>query len=146
MVDAKISTLGAVTPKGREELVAALSLTTSGGAKLEPLPESDLSPDTINLFAMMKPILGNMLGQFGKGIEFICFAGKDAQGEHLTDPTKEGFFTIDYGGKTYAWRLPLGSLLPPMFDPETGERFPGNYLYNPYTGKRLVARPSKNQN
>ena len=34
------------------------------------------------------------------------------------------------------------SLLPPKFDQDTGEKFPGNYLFNPYTGRKLATQPS----
>jgi hypothetical protein len=41
-------------------------------------------------------------------------------------------------GTEFKFRLPLGSLLPPKFDPNTHEKFPGNYIYSPYTGSKLV--------
>ena len=40
----------------------------------------------------------------------------------------------------FIWWIPLGSLLPPKYDSETGEKFPGNYNYNPFTGIRLNLR------
>lgn len=39
--------------------------------------------------------------------------------------------------ETFAWRLPLGSLMPATVDAGSGERFPGNSVYDPYTGRRL---------
>ena len=40
--------------------------------------------------------------------------------------------------------VPLGSLLPPRQDAATGESFPGDYLFNPYTGGALQdAAPSR---
>ena len=36
------------------------------------------------------------------------------------------------------YRLPLGSLFPPAVDPKTGESFPGNYHFNPFTGDKLT--------
>ena len=44
------------------------------------------------------------------------------------------------GDATYRWRLPLGSLLPPRYDAKTGEKFSGNYLYSPFTGKELTTK------
>lgn len=37
-------------------------------------------------------------------------------------------------------QAPLGSLLPPMIDPQTNEEFPGDFLYNPYSGGKLRTR------
>jgi hypothetical protein len=42
------------------------------------------------------------------------------------------------------YRLPIGSILPPALDPKTGESFPGSYHFNPYTGGKLVPRPTEN--
>jgi hypothetical protein len=42
--------------------------------------------------------------------------------------------------QTYRWRTPLGSLLPVKVDAKTGEEFPGNYSFNPYTGEKLSVR------
>ena len=41
-----------------------------------------------------------------------------------------------------ATKFPLGSLLKPRIDPVSGESFPGNYGYNPYTGVKLDAGPA----
>jgi len=60
---------------------------------------------------------------------------KDGQ---ILDAKKEGSFTLTCYGREFSWRLPLGSLLPPKFDPETGESFPGNYHFNPFSGRELV--------
>ena len=53
------------------------------------------------------------------------------------DPRKKGSFNYKVGAETYHWRLPLGSLLEPKKDDSTGDEFPGDFLYNPYTGKKL---------
>ena len=45
---------------------------------------------------------------------------------------------VRLGKKKYDYRLPLGSVLAPRYDPDTGEQFPGNYFFNPYTGTKLV--------
>jgi hypothetical protein len=40
----------------------------------------------------------------------------------------------------FTWRLPLPRLLPAKVDPRTGQEFPGDYLFNPYTGESLVVK------
>jgi hypothetical protein len=140
VVDAEISAFGSVMPTSRDQILDKLALSIGQGKTMKPLSDSETSSDAKNLFAMMKPIMANMFGQFGQGMEFICFNGFDAKGKKLFDPKREGFFAVIFADATYKWRLPLGSLLPPKYDPQTGEEFPGNYNYNPFTGKKLESR------
>jgi hypothetical protein len=89
-----------------------------------------------NLLKMMKPVTANMMGQLGQGMHFIAFPGTD-DSKLLLDAKKPGQFVVKMGAKEFAFRLPIGSVLPPKMDKETGERFPGNYEFNPFTGKKL---------
>jgi hypothetical protein len=86
---------------------------------------------------MMKPVLANLVGQIGSGFELLAFEGRTADGKRIVDPVSEQRFSIQVGAHAFDWRLPLGSLLPPMHDPMTGEVFPGNYRFSPYTGTAL---------
>jgi hypothetical protein len=142
VVDSKISPLGTMTAKSKEEVAANFSLSAGKYKNAKAIPDDNLSAEAKNILAMMKPGFGQMLGQIGKGMEFLCYEGKDAQGNKLLDPKKEGKITVKYGSKYFQWRLPLGALLPPKYDPKTNEKFPGNYSFNPFTGTALVAAPS----
>ena len=51
-----------------------------------------------------------------------------------------GTLQVSLYDQVYRWRTPLGSLLPAKVDAKTGEEFPGNYSFNPYTGEKLSAR------
>lgn len=130
---------GGMTYKSRDEILANSKLTV-GGDVLSVLKSADLSADAASFYAMMKPMMGSMLGQFGEGMEFLVYSNT-FDGKPVMDPSKAGEFEFTLFGETFKWRLPLGSMLPPMFDEETGEEFPGNYLFNPYTGGKLTARP-----
>lgn len=140
IIDARVSALGSIIPVSKEEIVSNLSLSIGGGDKMLPLPDSELSSDTINLFSIMKPLIGNMLGQFGQGMVFVCFRGMDSKGEKLLEPKGNQTFSINYSGDAYNWRLPLGSLLPARIDKATGEEFPGNYIYSPFTANKLTEK------
>ena len=141
VVDAKISAFGGVNPISRGEILSSLSLSIDQGQQMLPLPDAEVSSDASTIFAMMKPVIANMAGQFGKGMEFIYFKGVDSKGKRLLNPLEGGAFSVTLGESIYKWRLPLGSLLPPNYDGKTGEKFPGNYLYNPFTGDKLVSVP-----
>lgn len=138
VIDAHVGAFAGVTSKLHSEVMASLRLDIKGGETLAPLPEDALTADLHNLFAMMKPVLGQMLGQLGQSVEFAAFTGKNSDGERLLSPTEPGAFSFQIGGRTFDWRLPLGSLLPARVDLKTGETFPGNYLFNPFTGDKLV--------
>lgn len=77
VIDAKTSMLGSLTANPRDVILAKLSLTAGAGAPLKPLADTDISGDAKNLFSMMKPVLGNLMGQFGNSMEFIFFKGID---------------------------------------------------------------------
>lgn len=140
VVDGELGALGNVRTRPLAELMSAIQLIAPGGTRFPPLGEDQLSADLRTFFQVMKPMMANMLGQVGKGLEFIAFDGRGPDGGRLLDPRREESFAITYDGRRYDWRLPLGSLLPPAMDEKTGERFPGNYRFNPYTGDRLRPR------
>jgi hypothetical protein len=142
VVDAKLSTFGSVIPTPRDQIISNLSLSVDQGEQMKPLEEKQLSGDAKILFAMMKPLMVNALGQFGQGMEFFCFKGVDPDGKKLIDPKGEGSLSMNLADSVFKWRLPLGSLLPLKYDPQTEEEFPGNYSYNPFTGNKLESRSS----
>lgn len=141
VTDVNIGPFGGVTPQPADEIISKLSAKVDQGDEMKPLDSSELSPDAKNLLAMMKPAMTNMLGQFGSGLVFVCFPAKDATGARLLDPRKPGMLQLTYGDRVYKFRLPLGSLLPPKYDPQTGEKFLGSYVYSPFTGVKLVDSP-----
>ena len=140
VIDGEISAVGGVRARPYDEIVRGIQLIAPGGARFPPLGLDQLSPDMRTFLQVMKPLLANMLGQMGKGLEFVAFDGRRADGARLIDPRREERFTVVYSGNNYDWRLPLGSLLPSVRDPKTGESFPGNYRFNPHTGDRLPGR------
>ena len=106
---------------------------------IDALPASQIKPDALNFFAMMKPMFAGMLGQFGQGMEFIIYPSKQDQ-DLILDPRREGAFTLKLYGHPFKWRLPLNALIPAKVDPKSGEEFPGSYRFNPFTGEKLVTK------
>lgn len=138
VLEGKIGITASLSGTPKEELEGKITVHTAAG-ELRPLAESALTGDARNFFQMMRPILAQMLGQVGQGMHFIVFEGRDAKGVRYADPSGSGFLTVKLGDKEFRWRLPLGCFLPVKYDAGTGEEFPGNYLYSPFTGTRLVA-------
>jgi len=130
--------------RSREEIIQNTELRVND--KIIPLLDpKDISPSAINFVSLMKPLLANMMGTMGQGLEFLLYSN-DQNGAKLIDPIKPGGFTYTAFGNKFAWRLPLGSLLPPKMDSATKEEFPGNYLFNPFTGSKLVLKDSPVKN
>ena len=141
VVDGQVGAFAGVTYKPDSVIRATVFLRDAQGGSYPPIAESAINPDTRNLLQMLKPIIANMLGPMGENMHFLLFPAVDKQGQPIADPTREGAFQVAVGDKTFRFRLPLGSVLPPKFDPGTQERFPGNYNFNPYTGGKLTATP-----
>lgn len=133
-----VGTFGSVTNKSRSEIEENISLVVDGD-EIVALDSDDLSSDAAAFYTMMKPMMAQMLGQFGQGMEFFVYPNK-REGKLVIDPKKEGSFYFELFGEKYEWRLPIGSLLPPKVDLETGETFPGNYKFNPFTGSELTEK------
>jgi hypothetical protein len=140
IIESNIGTLGVLSSTPREDLEKKVVLVV-GDKELRAVPESKLSSGANKLLTMMKPVTANMMGQVGQGMHFIAFEGLDADGKALVEAKKPGRMTVKVGAKEFAFRLPLGSVLPAKLDKESGERFPGNYEFNPFTGKKLTAEP-----
>jgi hypothetical protein len=104
--------------------------------ELAPLPREDIQLGVLTLLSQLRPALIQAAGGAGEGLEFVVYPAV-VDGIPVIDAALPGRLEIHFYDRQYTWRLPLGSLLPPKMDSETGESFPGNYLYNPYTGRKL---------
>ena len=138
VLDAQISPLGTPTPMPRTELLSSTTLTLANGKSLAPMADSDLKGDLKTLREILKPVMKNIAGPVGEAMDLVAF--KLPAGNPDVSPANEGKLKLVVADHDYAWRLPLGSVLPAMYDPDSGERFPGNYLFNPYTGHKLETK------
>lgn len=121
--------------QGKEELLKNTRFTINGKT-LQALPADKISQPATLIIAQLKPVLAQAAGQLGEAMEFLVFPSGEGD-TLLVDAAKPGNLTINFYGKDYKWRLPLGSVLPPKIDKATGEEFPGSYEYNPYTGRKI---------
>ncbi len=142
VVEGKIGPLGGFNGESREKLLAKTSIKI-GDKTYKPLADADISDAAQTLFQTMKPLIGSSLGKLGQSLEFIAFEGRNKKGQRLLDPMAKGMLTVNFGENEFKWRLPLGSLLPPKFDGATGEQFPGNFEFSPYTGAKLTTEKAK---
>jgi len=138
VVDAQLSPLGSPTAMPRPELLNSTTLTLADGKSLVPIADADLKGDLKVLRDILKPVMKNVAGPMGEAMDMVAF--KLPAGGADVSPADDGRLKLVVADHEYAWRLPLGSVLPPMFDLDSGERFPGNYRFNPYTGHKLETK------
>lgn len=132
-----VTGLGEVQPKA--ELLRNLRVEASG-KPVEPLSPEQISPAAQLILSQLKPAMAAMVGQVGQAMEFVVYPAKAADGKLQFDALQTGSVKIALYDANFSWRLPLGSLLPMRVDKKTGEEFPGNYQFNPFTGDRLTTR------
>lgn len=138
-VKGKIGSFGVSTFESEADLRAKLRIRDASGKAHEPIAADKIDRRLSMLIQIMRPMFKNLLGEMGNNLQFYAFTGKGSDGRRLADPVGSGSFNVSLGDDTYAYRLPLGSLLVPRRDPNTGETFPGSYRFNPYTGTELKA-------
>jgi len=142
VADGATGIAGSVTFSEPDLVKSAVTIEDRSGNLLSPLPDSQVSAGLRNLMQMMRPMFGNMLGALGTHLAFVAFPGREKGGRRTVEATREGTFVVHVGPSSVRYRLPLGSLLPPAVDEKTGESFPGNYQFNPFTGNKLKPVPA----
>jgi hypothetical protein len=132
---AKVGATGLTDIQPKTELVKNLKLKVNGKA-VQPLAAEAISPGAQMLLSTLKPAMAAMGGAALQGMEFVVFPAT-AEGKPLIDAMQSGTLQVTLYDQVYRWRTPLGSLLPVKVDSKTGEEFPGNYSFNPFTGEKL---------
>ena len=141
VVDVKISGFSADYTKP-EELRKGFAVIDSQNQAVPVIPEQKQSTATKNMLGIMKPVMANMLGEFGKNITFIVTEGKRKDGSRRIDPAKPGTLLVKLNVEEFRWRLPLGSLLPEKICPKCNETFSGSYAFCPFDATPLKEKSS----
>ncbi|MEM7038290.1 MAG: hypothetical protein AAF570_15000 [Bacteroidota bacterium] len=137
VVDGDIGPFGSVKYRSRDQVASSLTIKDRYGDMYRPMEQAAQSGDLTMMLSIMKPILENMLGPMGENMEFYVFEGQNNRNEPLIQPKESEFFSIQLQDEEFRWRLPLGSLLPPKFCPEDGEKQSGAWSFCPYHGDKL---------
>ena len=124
----------------RAALRASARLQLGDRPERTPLAEADLPPGARTTVNTMKPMMAAMLGSLGDAMEFMVFKDTDERGNPLAAPLGNTVVTLTFDQESFVWHLPLVSLLPPRVDATTGDTFPGDYDFSPFTGHPLETR------
>jgi TonB family protein len=138
VLDGQTSPLGGITFKSEDLVRNSVTVRDARGASYTPFRNDELELDMKIMLQAFKPKLTNLIGPVGQNLHFLVFPSQSKDGRPIADAKSEGAFDVVVAGKEFKYLLPLGSVLPPKYDPKTGDKFPGNYNYNPLTGTKLV--------
>jgi hypothetical protein len=139
LLRAKPGATGLAEVQTKEELLKNVRVE-SNGKLIEPLAPEQIAPAAQLVLSQLKPAMAGMVGQVGQAMEFVVYPTKAADGKLQFDALQAGTLKVALFDANFSWRLPLGSLLPARVDKKTGEEFPGNYQFNPFTGDKLTVR------
>jgi hypothetical protein len=137
VVDAKVGTFGTPTYKSEAEIRNSIKLKDSQGNLYPPLSEAEVSVNTKNVLAMMKPMWTNTLGAMGQNMYFFLFLAQNKDGQGIAEAKKEGTFAVMLDEREFRWKLPLKSLLPSKICPTCNEKLSGAYKFCPWDGAKL---------
>jgi hypothetical protein len=137
VMDGTMGPLAGMTYRPEAEIRASIRIVDSDGTAIPPLPDEQIAPDIRNLMAIMRPMLGNMIGPMGQNTHFYIFPANNAKGAAICDARKEGSFAVRLGEREFKWRLPLGAVLPPKICPKCGDKCSGAWKFCPYDGTAL---------
>lgn len=111
-------------------------LKLADGRVLQAEREADLPPTVVVLATAVKSTFANR-GEIGRAMRFAAFKIPASEEEPRIDSAKASTVTLLLDGIPLVWHLPLAGAGPSAIDPDSGERFPGGYSFNPYTGAPL---------
>lgn len=138
IIDGDISESGTISYVDRDETFNKLVVIDKNKNEYTPLLEEEIDLDTKNMVAIMKPILGNMLGRLGENMHFFLFQKRDNPLEKIVDPKNKELFEVKVSEERFVWKLPLGALLKPKLCPVDNQPLDGSWDYCPYHGSKLT--------
>jgi hypothetical protein len=128
--------------KSKAELIRkTVTIEDQRGNQIRPLEDSVLPPVMLGFLGSMRPSF-EKAGGFS-GMVILAFPAKTADGRQVAEAARDGALVVHVGSTMLRYRTPLGSLLPQVVDPKTGESFPGSFHFNPYTGDKLQSAPEQ---
>ena len=111
-------------------------LRLADGRVLEPERDQDLPPVLLRIANAFRPLFDKR-GDFGRGLHAAVFRLDNASERPRIDAPQASTLTLLVDDVPVVWHLPLAGAGPAAVDRASGEKFPGNYFFNPYTGTPL---------
>jgi TonB family protein len=141
--EGEIGAFGGITWRNEEEVRERIQVFDQYNVGYGPIASNKLKPDIKNLFAIMKPIMSNMIGAVGEGLQWFVFPSTSSDGARIADAATTGSFSVKVGDNRITWDLPLESLEARKACSVCSQSFRGRYKFCPYDATVLsYAKPS----
>lgn len=103
----------------------------------KPLKEKEISLEAKKSLVKIFPVLAGSYGPLGRAMHYVIFDAKGENNMKIGDVFLDGWFEIKMETRSFRWRTPLSTFVPPKYCPVTGEELPGGWKYNPWNGAKL---------
>jgi hypothetical protein len=120
-----------------EQLFRTVTLEDQKRATYKPVSVDSLDALPKVFVLEASALFAKTMGPTGEHLNVMLFPANDSSGKRILNAAEKGEFFVNVGETRFRYRLPFGSVLPAKYDPQTGEQFPGNYDFSPFTGMRL---------
>ncbi|QHI34810.1 hypothetical protein IMCC3317_01540 [Kordia antarctica] len=132
-INTDISPFGGLIKKSSK-----IQLKDTKGNIYDEIKDEEIPDEYESMLTSMKPAMAQMLGQFGKQMEFHVFPEKAKDGTLMAAPLSKGEFTVLFNEtEEFKFKLPLSSLVEKKECPKDGELLNGNWEFCPWHGKKL---------
>ena len=132
IINTEINAFGSLDQKK-----STVKIKDQQGNIYEPLDDSLVPEDFKLTLSIMKPMIAQMLGQFGEQLEFIVFPKDAKDGTPIADPLSRGKFTVLLNEEEFNFTLPLSSMVEKKICPKDKKLYNGTWNYCPIDGKKL---------
>jgi hypothetical protein len=136
VVDYIVSTTG-MSYKSDAEIRKTIKLMDSANNVLRPLEDKEILPDVKRLVGSLKPIMAQLMGQLGEGMQIYLFKAPQINGQPAINILSKNKFSLSWNNNKLNWKLPFASIMPPKFCPVDKEKMKGNWDYCPTHGNKL---------
>lgn len=132
-----------VTSQGFVENPSVISFTGTDNETYKPIKAEDLPNDVNYLLEGIRPLLANMLGQFGEKMQLNIFKNTNSKGNPIAGTLQKGQITVAVNDEEFVYRLPLSAMVAKKTCPKDNELLNGNWEYCPWHGKKLIEKQTK---
>ena len=121
-------------------ITSVVTFTGTDKQIYKPIKAEDIPEDVSSLLEGIRPILANMLGQYGKEMQLNVFKKTNPEGNLIAGPLQKGQLILNVNDQEFLYRLPLSSMIAKKICPKDDELFNGNWEYCPWHGKKLIEK------
>jgi hypothetical protein len=136
VIKGSYNAFGAITYIEADSIKNNFTRISKDGKVTSPIAEKDLDNEVAFLINILKPIMGNMIGQMGENMVFLPFKAKEND-VRIANPFSNDFINVKLFNDEFTYRFPIGALLEEKFCPVDKEKLSGAWQFCPRHGIKL---------